>query len=72
MLKISLFAFYSQHKGKGKVKRAAKDKKFGFGGKKTGLKRNNMKQPDGPTKFKGAKSGRGAKKGGKARGGKKR
>lgn len=55
------------------MKRAAKDKKFGFGGKKSGLKKNNMKQADGPNKFKGAKGGKGSKKkGGKPKGGRKR
>nr|CAG4642027.1 EOG090X0D84 [Eurycercus lamellatus] len=39
---------FNAPKGKGKVKRQEKDKKFGFGGKKSGAKKNNMKKPDGP------------------------
>nr|CAG4638046.1 EOG090X0D84 [Chydorus sphaericus] len=44
-------------KGKGKVKRQEKDKKFGFGGKKSGGKKNNLKKADGPPPSAGRKHG---------------
>nr|CAG4636499.1 EOG090X0D84 [Eubosmina coregoni] len=58
-------------KGKGKIKRAEKDKKFGFGGKKSGSKKSNLKKTEGasPNKSKGARPN-GRKQGGnKAKGG---
>ena len=61
--------------GKGKVKRQSKDSKFGFGGKKKGSKKNNLKQTEAKKDKKAAgkakvKAGKPGPKGGnKAKGG---
>nr|CAG4637336.1 EOG090X0D84 [Ceriodaphnia reticulata] len=69
-----------QPMGKGKVKRQSKDDKFGFGGKKKGSKKNNLKKSEASRDKKAAgkakaKGGRPGPKGGikgKAGGGRKR
>ncbi len=65
---------------KGKVKRQSKDSKFGFGGKKKGSKKNNLKQTEaskdkkaaGKAKAKGGRPGMKGGNKGKAGGGRKR
>ena len=44
LTKNKTFFVCSAPKGKGKLKRQEKDKKFGFGGKKSGSKKNNLKK----------------------------
>lgn len=56
---------------KGKLKRQEKDKKFGFGGKKKGSKRNNVKQTEARGgKEKAGRPGKNKREAGKARSGK--